>query len=402
MGLPCIHCGEDCGNHPIIWDDKLFCCNGCSTVFQILNQGKLKKYYDIQPMSGIKVEQTDVTDKYTYIDNDEIREKLLDFSDGGISKVTLFIPTIHCASCIWLLENLHTINAGIITSSVNFPKKIVSVTYKEDEISLRQLVELLVTIHYVPEITLDQLDKKESNKSERDLLLKIGIAGFSFMNVMLYNFPEYLPGGDELSDLFTSFFGIMSFILALPVVIYCANDYYLSAYKGLKHKIINIDLPITLGVLTLFLQSSYEVITGNGIGYMDSLIGLVLFLLIGKWYQGKTYRALSFERDYKSYFPVAVTKIVDNKESTIPLSRLLVKDQLLIRNQEIIPADSLLLVGDANIDYSFVTGESIPISKKIGENICESFEKGISRIRSSLKFQEIYDRNFKETDDDLV
>ncbi len=369
MGLPCIHCGEDCGNHPIIWDDKPFCCNGCSTVFQILNKGKLKKYYDIQPMSGIKVEQTDVTGKYNYIDNDEIREKLLDFSDGGISKVTLFIPTIHCASCIWLLENLHTINAGIITSSVNFPKKNVTVTYKEDEISLRQLVELLVSIHYVPEITLDQLDKQESNKSERDLLLKIGIAGFSFMNVMLYNFPEYLPGGDELSDLFTSFFGIMSFILALPVVIYCANDYYLSAYKGLKHKIINIDLPITLGVLTLFLQSSYEVITGNGIGYMDSLIGLVLFLLIGKWYQGKTYRALSFERDYKSYFPVAVTKIDDNLESTIPLSRLLVKDQLLIRNQEIIPADAILLIGEANIDYSFVTGESIPISKKIGENI---------------------------------
>ena len=123
MGLPCIHCGEDCGSHPIIWDDKPFCCNGCSTVYQILNQNKLKKYYDIQPMSGIKVDQADIGDKYAYIENEEIKEKLLDFSDGGISKITLFIPTIHCASCIWLLENLYTLNPHIITSSVNFPKK---------------------------------------------------------------------------------------------------------------------------------------------------------------------------------------------------------------------------------------------------------------------------------------
>jgi len=369
MGVACIHCGEDCGKHPIMWDDKPFCCNGCKTVYQILNQNKLDKYYDIQPMSGIRVDKVDVGNKYAYLDNEEISEKLLDFSDGGVSKVTLFVPTIHCASCIWLLENLNTLNKSIITSFVNFPKKHVSITYKDNEITLRELVELLASIHYVPEITLDQLDKKDSSKSDRNLLVKIGIAGFSFMNVMLYNFPEYLPGGDQLSDMFTSFFGIMSFVLALPVVIYCAKDYYLSAFKGLKHKIVNIDVPITLGIFTLFLQSTYEVISGNGIGYMDSLIGLVLFLLIGKWYQGKTYQALSFERDYKSYFPVAVTKISNAKEKTIPLSKLEVQDRILIRNQEIIPADAILMKGDANIDYSFVTGESIPVTKKIGDSI---------------------------------
>jgi len=369
MGLACVHCGEDCGKHPVMWNDKPFCCNGCVTVYQILNQSKLEKYYDIQPMSGIKVEQVEVGNKYAYIDNEEIKEKLLDFSDGGISKVTLFIPTIHCASCIWLLENLNTLHNGIITSFVNFPKKLVSITFKDDQISLRQLTELLASIHYIPEITLDQLDKKDSSTSDRDLLLKIGIAGFSFMNVMLYNFPEYLPGGDQLSSMFTSFFGIMSFILALPVVIYCAKDYYLSAFKGLAHKIVNIDVPITLGIFTLFLQSTYEVVTGGGIGYMDSLIGLVLFLLVGKWYQGKTYQALSFERDYKSYFPVAVTKIVDNKEETVTLSKLKTGDRIIIRNQEIVPADSILIKGDASIDYSFVTGESIPVFKKNGDSI---------------------------------
>jgi Cu+-exporting ATPase len=369
MGLKCIHCGEDCGKHPVMWDDKPFCCHGCKTVYQILNASDMEQYYKIQPMAGIKVEQAEVGDKYAFLDLEEIREKLLDFSDGGVSKVSLFIPGIHCASCIWLLEHLNTLNPGIIHSNVNFPKKTASITFKDEQISLRQLVELMASIHYVPEITLDQLDKKEGQNASRDLLVKIGIAGFSLMNVMLYNFPEYLPGGENLGELFTRVFGWLSFLLTLPVVFYSASDYYLSAFKGLKHKIVNIDVPITLGIFTLFVQSTYEIITGQGVGYMDSLVGLVFFLLVGKWYQGKTYQALSFERDYKSYFPVAVTKIVDGAEKIIPLSKLKANDHILIRNQELIPADARLIKGNANIDYSFVTGESIPIPKALNELI---------------------------------
>jgi len=369
MGVKCIHCGEDCGKHPVMWDDKPFCCHGCKTVYQILNEKKLDKYYEIQPMPGIRVEQQEYGDKYAYLDLDEIKEKLLSFSDGGISKIDLFIPTIHCASCIWLLENLYTLNPAVVHSNVNFPRKTVSITFKDQETSLRQLVELLASIHYIPEITLDQLDEKEKRSSDRNLLLKIGVAGFSLLNVMLYNFPEYLPGGEQLEGSFISYFGWLSFALSLPVVFYSANDYYLSAIKGLKHKIINIDVPITLGVFMLFGQSTFDIFSGNGIGYFDSLVGLVFLLLIGKWYQGKTYQALSFERDYKSYFPVAVTKIIDGKEEHIPLANLKKDDHILIRNQELIPVDSKILNGSANIDYSFVTGESIPVPKKEGDMV---------------------------------
>jgi len=385
VGQSCVHCGEDCGKNPVIYNEKPFCCHGCKTVFQILNEKELDQYYRIQPMSGIKVENTDIGDKYDYLDNEEILEQLLDFSDGGVSKINLFIPGIHCASCIWLLENLHTLNEGVVHSFVNFPKKTLSITFRNDEVSLRQIVELLASIHYVPEITLDQLDKKEGKNYEKDLLLKIGVAGFSLLNVMLYNFPEYLPGGDLLEDLFIKVFGWMSFILALPVVFYSASDYYMSAFKALKHKMVNIDIPITLGIFTLFVQSSYDIISGNGIGYLDSLVGLVFFLLIGKWYQGRTYQALSFERDYKSYFPVAVTKIVEEKTISIPIKNLNVNDRIIIRNQELIPADAKLLKGNANIDYSFVTGESMPINKKEGEIIFA----GGRQVGSSIEMEVI-------------
>ncbi len=363
-GQACVHCGADCGKHPVIWDDKAFCCHGCKTVYQILHEKDMGDYYKIQPMSGIRVETESHSNKFAFLDNEELKGQLLDFTDGSISKVKFFVPSIHCASCIWLLEHLDTLNPAISYSTVNFPKKEVYITFRNDQISLRQLAELLAAIHYVPEITLDQLEKKGSLSSSRSLLVKIGIAAFSFMNIMMYSFPEYLPGGDLLEQDFKDVFGWLSFILILPVVFYSASDYFLTAYKGLKHKIISIDLPITLGILALFFESTYAVFSGNGIGYMDSLAGLVFFLLVGKWYQGKTYQALSFERDYKSYFPVAITRLTEEGEEVIPIKNLRKGNHILVRNQELVPADARLIKGKGNIDYAFVTGESIPVPKQ--------------------------------------
>lgn len=368
MAETCVHCGEDCGKAPIFHQNKPFCCNGCKTVYQLLNEKELGTYYKIQPMSGIRVEDDLSDEKYAWLDLEEIKSKLLGFNEGNISKVTFFIPAIHCASCLWLLENLHALHPGVSSSQVNFPKKQVSITFKNDLISLRQLVELLAAIHYIPEISLKDLDREKDTKSNRKLILKIGIAGFSFMNTMMYNFPDYVPGGHLLEQEFRDLFGWLSFILSLPVVFYCSSDYFLSAVKGLRHKIVNIDLPIALGIITLFLQSSYEIFSDTGIGFFDSLSGLLFFMLIGKWYQSKTYQALSFERDYKSYFPVAVTLIQeDGSQNSIPLSEVKKGDHLLIRNKEIIPADARMISGKANIDYSFVSGEAMPVSKEIGD-----------------------------------
>lgn len=369
MAEKCVHCGEDCGKHPLIWKDKPFCCNGCKTVYEILNQKDLSQYYSIQQNPGIKIDQPDFGEKYAYLDDEDVVNKLLDFNSDDVQKVSFYIPVIHCASCIWLLENLNTLNPGIIQSDVNFPAKRVSITFHKKQISLRQLVELLASIHYIPEITLSQLDENKRLNPNRKLLLKVGIAGFSFMNTMIYNFPEYLPGGELLEENFRSLFGWLSFALSIPVVFYCASDYFLSSWKGLRHKIVNIDIPIALGIFTLFIQSLIDLLSGSGIGYLDSLTGLVFFLLIGKWYQGKSYQAMSFERDYRSYFPVAVTKLSDGKEISTEVRKLEENDQILIRHNELVPVDAILEEGEGRIDYSFVTGESVPVMKHKGDLI---------------------------------
>jgi len=378
----CVHCGADCGKNPVIWNNQKFCCKGCKTVYQLLNENKLYKYYDLEETPGVKVETSEFGNKYAFLDNDEVKQKLISFSEGGISKVKFYIPVIHCASCIWLLENLQKLNNGIKHSFVNFTRKEVDVTFDESEISLRQLVELLSSIHYIPDLSQSQTEKADERHSYKKLLYKIGVAGFVFINVMTYSLPAYF-NGEPLSDKLQSLFNILSYILVIPVAFYSGSDYYISAFKNLIRKNISIDLPIAIGIFVLFGVTSYEVFFTGGPGYSDSLSGLIFFLLVGKWYQSKTYEALSFERNYKSYFPIAVTKINKQIEESILLEKIEVDDELIIRNKELIPADAELIEGSGQIDYSFVTGESSPVMKKHGDFIYAGGRQmgGIIKIR---------------------
>lgn len=364
----CVHCGADSGRNPVEWNNLKFCCNGCQAVYQILNENKLYKYYQLDDSPGIKVETSELGNKYAFLDNAEVKEKLISFSESGISKVRFFIPVIHCASCIWLLENLSKLNPGIRYSFVNFTKKEVDVTFDESVISLRQLVELLSSIHYIPDLSQSLKDKTDDRQSYKKLLYKIGVAGFVFINVMTYSLPAYF-NGRPLEDKLQSLLSILSYILVIPVVLYSGSDYYVSAFKNIRKKYISIDLPIALGIIVLFAVTTWEIFYTGGAGYCDSLSGLIFFLLVGKWFQSKTYEALSFERNYKSYFPIAVTKINKQIEESILLEKIEVNDELIIRNKELIPADSVLVEGDGRVDYSFVTGESNPVVKKPGDFI---------------------------------
>ena len=362
----CYHCGAPCGKSPKIFNEKQFCCNGCKTVYEILSSNELGCYYDLQSAPGTI--PSDIKGKYNYLENEEIVEKLLEFNDTETSVVEFFIPSIHCSSCIWILENLTKLNSGVTTSMVNFPKKTVRITFKNNETGLKQIVELMASIGYEPYISLDDADAIK-NKVDKTLIYQVTIAAFCFGNIMLLSFPEYFAADEFWLEKYKHLFRWLMFAMAVPVVFYSAKNYFISAYKGLTHKILNIDVPIALGVSVLFIRSTIEIAFDIGSGFFDSLAGLVFFLLLGKFFQQKTYNFLSFERDYKSYFPIAVTKIADGIEKNIPVKDIEKGDRLLIRNQELIPVDGILINGNAAIDYSFVTGESLPVTKQSGDKL---------------------------------
>ncbi len=363
----CFHCGDDCRDI-VFFDQKEFCCEGCKTVYDILNGSDLTSYYDFEEKNpGIKSNKA-FKGKYNFLELEEFRSKLIIFNEGSVSKIKFFLPQIHCSSCLWLLERLGQLAEGVISSQVYFVKKEVEITFNEDEISLKSLAELLASIGYPPNITLEDYDRKRKVSNNKSLIFKIGLTGFCFGNVMLLSFPEYL-GINEQDHNFQTIFNYLNLLFSIPVLVFGAKDYIISAYKSLKIKRINIDVPISLGIFALYLRSLYEVVFGFGAGYFDSFIGLIFFLLLGKWFQQQTYSAINFERDYKSYFPMAVTKLVGEEEEIIPLREVEVGDRLLIRNNELIPADSMLHSGNGRIDYSFVSGESNLIGKSEGDKL---------------------------------
>ncbi len=364
----CYHCGEPCLEETLEFDNKQFCCNGCQTVYELLNQNDLCDYYRLEQMPGISPKIAK-QNKFAYLENDTIQEQLLDFKDEKVAKVTLYLPQIHCSSCLWLLENLYKLQANVTQSRVNFLKKEVSLTFLHENLNLREVVELLATLGYEPEINLDQTEKKQRKTISRRLVYQVGLAGFAFGNIMLMSLPEYFGLDIESYQEFSIWFGYLNLIIATPVAFYSGADYFKSAWVSLQKKRLNIDVPIALGVLVLYLRSGYEVISQTGAGYFDSLCGLLFFLLLGRIFQEKTYHRLSFERDFKSYFPISVTKISDGDETSIPVNAIVKGDRLLIHHGELIPVDAILLKGDGRIDNSFATGESKPIKKESGDRI---------------------------------
>ncbi len=364
--LKCFHCGEVCPDNSYHAGDKYFCCAGCKTVYELLNENNLSNYYTIMDMPGVSLKGVQ-SKRFDFLEDPEVIEKLADFKNDELMIVTFYIPQMHCSSCIWLLENLYKLNPGVNSSKVDFLKKQIEVKFFHKKISLRELVELLASTGYEPVIQLDSIEKKKA-KLNKKLYYKIGIAGFCFGNIMLLSFPEYLS--IDVHDIFyRTLFGYLNLILALPVFFYSASDYFVSAYKGLRSKIVNIDFPLALGITILFVRSAFEILSHSGAGYFDSMTGLVFFLLIGKVFQEKTYSYLNFERSYKSYFPLAVHVRKGKEETSVPVSKLKVGDRIIIRKNEIIPADSILFAGNGSIDYSFVTGESKPVQKVLGELI---------------------------------
>lgn len=365
MEKKCYHCGDDFREGIVSFKEHSFCCIGCKSVFEILHENKLDEYYQLEEQPGTKSTKINL-DEFSFLDNHEIAGKFLLYQDDKVSKASFSIPQIHCSSCIWLLEHLSRLHLGVVNSIVDFSTRKVDITFNNSEITLKELVILLSDIGYKP--NLQDVNTNKVKASDKSIYYKIGVAGFCFGNIMMLVFPEYL-GMDQSFKEFKLFFGYISLFLSLPVFFYSGTDYLKSALNGIRQRFINIDIPIALGMIALLLRSAYEIFSHTGAGYLDSLSGLIFFLLLGKWFQQKTYDSLSFERDYKSYFPIAVSKIETEKVVSTKIEDLKIGNRIELRNSELIPADAILIKGEAYIDYSFVTGESNPIRKVKGDVI---------------------------------
>jgi Cu+-exporting ATPase len=266
-----------------------------------------------------------------------------------------------------LLENLRRLEPGILRSEVNYAHKSVVIDYNPSQVTLSRIAQRAAMLGYTPQINLDAGSRKPT-RANHQLILKLTIAAFCFGNVMLFSFPEYL-GLDGTDIALRDVFSWLNLALSIPVFLYSGSDYLRSAVTAFTQRRINIDVPIAAGLVALMGRSIWDIATASGPGYFDSLTGLIFFLLVGRWFQGKAYESLAFDRDFRSYFPLAVERFDGNNWRPVVVHDISEGDTIRIRNGEIVPTDSRLLDKSALIDYSFVTGESEPVTVRAGDLI---------------------------------
>ncbi|MGE6219068.1 heavy metal translocating P-type ATPase [Nubsella zeaxanthinifaciens] len=397
----CYHCGDQLSTIKLSYDDKDFCCVGCRSVYQLLSENNMCNYYAYNDTPGQRVANSG---HFEYLDEESIITQLINYKDEDNTIVTFYIQSIHCSSCIWLLEHLYKINGAIFSSRIDFLKKEVTISYKHKQVSLREVVQILSNIGYEPLISLQDVVKEKSNSVNKQLIWKIAIAGFSMGNVMLFSFPEYF-GLSNIEKEFQQLFAWLNLAFCIPVTFYCAKDYFTSAFASLKQRYINLDTPLALIIAVLFIRTAISTLLHTGPGFADTLTGLVFLLLMGKWVKQRTYQHISFDRDYRSYFPIAITTLKDNREKPVAISDIAVGDRMLIRNGELVPADAILMKGDAWLDMSFVTGEAAPQQKVLGEMVYaggrqmgEAIELEVIKPASQSYLTGLWNKDFYKSD----
>jgi Cu+-exporting ATPase len=324
-------------------------------------------YYSLNDRPGHK--QAEPAQAQGYLDEEETFRSLIDVSDGDRTTITLQLPAIHCSSCLWLLERLYRLHPGIGQVEVSLPRKQATITFSRQQLPLSELVRLLQRIGYPPQLSGSGTRGQRPNGVPRRLLYQIGVAGFCFGNLMLLSLPEYTNAG-EVPLLYRRLFAFISLLLSIPVLFYAGRDYLRSSWQGLLARRFVIDQPLALGMLAMLGVSLWEILTDTGMGYLDSLAALIFFLLLGKYFQARTYLALAFDRDYRAYLPLASLRLeADGQERPVPVRQLAVGDRIRVRHGEVVPADAELLSATATLDYSFATGESHPIPAQRGEAV---------------------------------
>ncbi len=301
---------------------------GCEAVFAALEENGLGDYYRCDVAPGVSQRAAAPKDdaRFAALDDALVAGRYIEFREQGMTRATFSVPAMHCASCLWLLERLWRLHPGIVRADADLFRRTVRVTFRSDAVSLRRVAELLASIGYEPALDAERQPARMP-PARRRLYLQIGVAGFAFGNIMLFSAPRYVNGA-PLGGAFAWLFGALNIALALPVLVYSAADYFTAAWHALRHRAMSLDVPIALGLTTLFLRSVFDIAWGRGEGFLDSFTGFVFFLLIGRLFQQKAFDRIAFDRTFRSFLPLSVrVEQTSGEPMLVPIERVAVGDR---------------------------------------------------------------------------
>ncbi len=289
----CAHCGLPVPPALVREADPLqFCCEGCRTVWDVLHGEGLERYYDLREASGGQGVPARVTGRrYDEFDDPAFADLYARVLPGGLLECDLYLEGVHCAACVWLVERIPRMVDGAAEVRLDVGRSRARVIWDPSRTRLslvaRQLDRLGYPAHPFHGVETEALARRE----DRDLLIRLGVAGAVAGNVMLIAVALYGGAFSGIDPGLAQFFRWVSLVLAIPSVTWCAAVFHRGALGALRARTLHMDVPISLGILAGSGWGTVNTVLGRGEIYFDSVTTLVFLLLVGRWLLRRQQRA---------------------------------------------------------------------------------------------------------------
>ncbi|MBF0214185.1 MAG: heavy metal translocating P-type ATPase [Magnetococcales bacterium] len=364
----CYHCGLDIPSDIRILDEeRAFCCTGCLGAWRMIQGMGLGDYYQLrdQGLGGRPVENDRLA--LEPFDDPEYLSRLVN-DIGEDKEVCLLLDGIHCAACVWLNEQMLRRLPGVSEVWINFATHRARVRWNPQQLRLSEIIGTVRRIGYRAEPYDPSLGEHARARRDRELLSRLGVAGFGAANVMFIAIALYAGYFQGMDADAKNFFHWVALVLATPVLLYSGSLFVRGAWNGLRVGRLTMDLPIALGAWVTYGYSVIVTVRESGEVYFDSVTMFLFFLLTGRFLEsiargkaaGSMERLLNLE-------PRHAVVLRSDEPVSVPVREVRVGERVLVKPGERIPIDGIIESGVTSVDESMLTGEGLPVTRGPGE-----------------------------------
>lgn len=373
----CFHCGQPVplGAHypvEVLGETREMCCAGCQAVAKAIVDGGLDDFYRHRTAPAAQARELvpEALKRLDLYDQPSIQRGFVASDEADHKTASLILEGITCAACVWLNERHVRSLPGVIDFQVNYSTHRARVVWDDSQLKLSDILKAIASIGYVAH-PFDPGRQEAVQKKERATALRrLAIAGLGAMQVMMLAVAMYAGDYSGMDVDLRGFMRWVSLVLTLPVVLYSAQTFFISAFRDLKRLQFGMDVPVSLAIGGAFAASVWHTVQGQGEIYFDSVCMFTFFLLASRFLeQGARHKAGQAAEALVKLLPAVATRIVDGKHEEVAVADLAPGDNVMVRPGDTIPADGEVLVGESSVDESLLTGESLPRAKAPGDGV---------------------------------
>ncbi len=382
----CFHCGLASTNQYdtiIRGENRHFCCIGCQAIAQAIDSGGLSDFYQYRDsLNNTASVKTTPFDAYNL---DEVQADFVTLLDANKRLAKLNVIGISCAACAWLIENYLAKIEGVLNVQVNVSSRRAHIEWNNSLVKLSKIMESLESIGYQPQPAIASIQDEIQKKEQKELLLRLGLAGIGMMQVGMVAIALYAGDIQGISDHWQFLLRCVSWVIATPVLLYSANPFFISAFRALRLRHLSMDVPIALALSIAYFASGYATITRSGDVYFDSISMLTFFLLLGRYIEAKARHSSAFTfSNLSQLLPLSVELFDGKNKKRVPLKKIQVDDNVWVPSGEVFPFDGVIEEGRTTVDESVLTGESEQKQKQEGDTVLAGSTNGDTGIRLSV------------------